>query len=181
MVLRQTGRRIKWPATTPSSARRPRPRMYRRELARARSPAHTSTSTTRTSPAPYSRARTTTSIGSSDPADAMRRPAPPQHKGATSTGSGPLQWGGPERDAGFGGVSNDAGLAHRAERRSRKRVRCPPRARAGSPIGRGGRFKRGMSQVRLLRSAPSFPALHAPFAKRQRHRSYTATFRGSSP
>ena len=50
----------------------------------------------------------------------MRRPAPPQHKGATSTGSGPLQWGGPERDAGFGGVSHDAGLAHRAERRSRK-------------------------------------------------------------
>jgi hypothetical protein len=50
----------------------------------------------------------------------MRRPAPPQHKGATSTGSGPLQWGGPERDAGFGEVSNDAGLAHRAERRFRK-------------------------------------------------------------
>src|SRR5436309_12909631 len=46
-----------------------------------------------------------------------------------------------------------------------------------SPIGRGGRLKSGMLQVRVLRGAP----ILAPFAKRQRHLAYTQTFGGSSP
>ena len=53
----------------------------------------------------------------------------------------------------------------------------PAAGTAGSPIGRGGRLKSGMLQVRVLRGAPA----QAPFAKRQRHLAYTQTFGGSSP